>query len=229
MIQPEKSNLPSNLKFNDDYSQKVVDVTKLINKHLRVSLFLIVLIFCIIWGNIYSIQIVREREFSDKLLTYTSSYQSVASPRGDIYDRNGNILVTNSERLSIVYFPPLNISEQAEWDLALNFSQHFTIDTSILTARDLKDLYILKYSDAASLKISANEWNDYNHGKINDVEIYQLKLERISESEYNQFTELEKASYIVKTAMQTSPANSLKIIKDNCTLEEVSYLVEHNE
>jgi len=229
MKQVDKSKTTSNLKFNDDYSQKIVDVSKTINRRLKVSLIVIILVFSIIWLNIYSIQIVRQDEFTDKLITYTSSFQSVASPRGEIYDRNGNILVTNSERLSIVYFPPQGISDQSEWELALAFSKHFTVDTSILNARDLKDLYIIKYSDQASAKISKSEWNDYYSGKLNDDDIYQMKLDRISELEYNQFTDLDKASYIVKTAMQTSPANNLKIIKENCTLEEVSYLVEHNE
>ena len=66
----------------------------------------------------------------------------VTTPRGEMLDRNGQVLVGNKQRLNITYFPPQGISDEKEWELARRFSTDYEVDETQLGTRDLKDLYL---------------------------------------------------------------------------------------
>lgn len=200
-----------------------------INRRLKILIVVILLLFGIVWVNLYSVQVIRNDEFKTKLDVFTRNYLNLPSQRGIIYDRDGNVLVSNQERLSIVYYPPKNISNEAEWELAYRFVDTFEVSTENLYLRDLQDLFILLKPDEASAKITEDEWNAYRKGELNDVSIYQLKLDRITGDDVAVFDDRTRQAYIVYTLMNKAPLNSLKVIKDNCTVNEIAYLSENNE
>lgn len=201
----------------------------LISHRFKILMIVMVLLFSVVWINLYSVQVLRNEEYKTKLEQFTRNYMNMPSQRGIIYDRDGNVLVSNQERLSIVYYPPENISTDSEWELAYRFVDQFSISTDELYLRDLQDLYILLKPEAASAKITESEWSAYREGDLDDLDIYQLKLERISEADVAEFDERTRQAYIVFTLMNKAPQNSLKVIKDNCTVEEIAYLSENNE
>jgi penicillin-binding protein 3 len=208
--------------------EREFDLDRSIDRRFKIIIVSVLLLFSLVWVNLYTLQITKNAEYQQKLLDFTKSYIGIPSQRGVIYDRNGEILVSNAERLSIVYYPPANISSEEEWDMAEHFVEHFTIDNTSLYPRDLKDLYIIKYPDLVSAKITDEEWELYNDDKLTDTDIYQLKLARITESEYLSFDDETKSTYIVYTLMNAAPAKSIKIIKNDCTIEEIAYLSENN-
>ena len=208
---------------------KTDEYIKKFKPRLNLLTVIILALFLIVWINLFLIQIVRNDEYSTKLINFTKAYQYIPSPRGEIKDRNGEILVTNQERLAIVYFPPLNITSSMEWDLAYQFAEDFEVDISGLNQRDLKDVYLLKYPDEANDLILSNEWDDYYDGKITDSGIYQLKIQRITEKDTAKLDQLTIKAYQVKQAMNQSPRVSQKIIKDNATVEEIAYLIANTE
>ena len=201
----------------------------LISHRFKILIAVIVLLFGSVWVNLYSVQILRNEEYQAKLEMFTRNTMNMPSQRGIIYDRDGNVLVSNQERLSIVYYPPKNISSDAEWDLAYTFVDHFAISTESLYLRDLQDLFILLKPDEASAKITDDEWAAYRKGTLDDVDIYQLKLDRISEADVAVFDERTRQAYITFTLMNQSPINALKVIKDNCTIDEIAFLSENND
>lgn len=207
---------------------RVTDYSKLFSQRLNILSFMIGIFFLILWVTLFTIQITRNESYRYKLEQFTQSYQYMASPRGEMFDRNGEILVTNTERLAIVYFPPVDITIKKEWELAYRIADDFEIDVSTTNARDLKDLFILLYPDEAEDKITESEWESYSDGKLYDSDIYRLKLERITEAELTRFDERTIEAFVVRTAMKQTPYLSLKVIKDNATVEEIAYLIEHN-
>jgi penicillin-binding protein 3 len=209
--------------------QKSDDYIKQFKPRLNVFIAIILFLFTIIWLNLFSIQIIRNNEYSTKLINFTKTYQYIASPRGEIMDRNGEILVTNQERLAIIYYPPLNITSSEEWDLAYQFANDFDVDISTLNQRDLKDIYMINYPDEVKALISDSEWDDYYDNKITDDGIYQLKIQRITVSDTSKLTESQIKAYQVKQAMNQTPRFSQKIIKDNATVDEVAYLIANTK
>lgn len=206
---------------------KVTDFSKIFAQRLSVLTFIILGIFLIIWIRLFTLQIVKNEEYSVKLKKFTQTYQYMASPRGEIFDRHGEILVGNTERLAIVYFPPLNITAKKEWDLAYKIADDFEIDTSTVNERDLKDLFILLYPDEATAKITEAEWDAYGNGQLTDAAIYQLKIDRITSADVGRFDARTIEAFVIRTAMRQAPYLSMKVVKDSATVEEVAYLVEH--
>lgn len=209
-------------------SFKETDFNKIFATRIKLFALITSAVFVLVLLQLFSMQILQQDSYQIKLENFTQTYQTMASPRGEIFDRKGEILVTNTERLAIVYFPPLNTSTQQEWDRAYAMADAFEFSLETLTLRDLKDLYILLYPDLASDKITDAEWDQYDAGKITSVGIYNLKLTRISETDVQPIDDRTKEAFIVRTAMNASPYQSLKIIKDNVSIDEVAYLIEHN-
>jgi len=209
--------------------QKSDDYIKQFKPRLNIFIAIILFLFVIVWLNLFSIQIMRNSEYSTKLVNFTKTYQYIASPRGEIMDRNGEILVSNQERLAIIYYPPLNITSSEEWDLAYQFANDFEVDISTLNQRDLKDVYMINYPDEVKALISDKEWDDYYDDKITDDGIYQLKIQRITLNDTSKLTEIQIKAYQVKQAMNQTPRFSQKIIKDNATVDEVAYLIANTK
>lgn len=214
---------------NFKVKHKSEDYIKKFKPRLNLFTIVILILFFIVWSNLFMVQVVRNNEYSNKLINFTKTYQYIPSPRGEIKDRNGEIIVSNQERLAIVYFPPLNISSSKEWDLAYQFAKDFDVDISTLNQRDLKDVYIINYPDEANTLITDEEWSDYKKGLIKDSGIYQLKIQRITEKDTAKLDEITIKAYQVKQAMNQSPRVSQKIIKDNATVDEVAYLIANSD
>jgi len=207
--------------------EKEFNLDRSLNRRFQIIIVVVGLLFSLVWINLYTIQVIKNEEYNQKLIEFTKSYISVPTLRGSIFDRNGEVLVDNRERLSIVYYPPEKVTADQEWEMAAHFVDHFTIDSSGLYPRDLKDLFILKYPDLAKAKITQEDWDKYNAKVLSDEDIYQLKLDRITDEEIA-FDETMKSTYLVYTLMNATPAKSIKIIKDDCTIEEIAYLSENN-
>lgn len=208
--------------------QNTEDYIKRFNPRLLMLSVLLIGLFLIVWINLFSIQILRNKEYIEKLNNFTKTYQNMASPRGEIRDRNGEILVANQERLAIVYYPPLNISSNEEWDLAYQFAEDFEIDISTLTQRDLKDVFLVNFPKEAESLVTEEEWDAYYDGKLTDNGIYQLKIERLTNTHLNQLTEMMIKAYQVKQAMNQAPRFNLKTIKDNVSIDEISFLIANS-
>lgn len=208
--------------------EKEFDLDQSLNRRFKLIIVVMLMLFSLVWVNLYTVQIIKNGEYTEKLKDFTKSYISIPSLRGNVYDRNGEVLVSNQERLSIVYYPPEKVTTEEEWTMALHFASHFNIDNASLYPRDLKDMVIFLYPELTEKKVTEEEWAAYYNGTLSDNDIYLIKLDRITESDYGSFDEITKSAYVVYTLMNVAPAKSIKIIKDNCTIEEIAYLSENN-
>lgn len=215
---------------SSEHLRKALDLSKLVTRRLQVMAVAICVAMALIVVRLYSIQMLNTEAYEQKLATYTRRYQTVTTPRGEMLDRNGQVLVGNKQRLNITYFPPQNMTTDKAWDLAERFSQDFNVDETQLKTRDLKDLYLsLHRSEIYAERITDEEKAAYKAGTLTDNDIYYLELERITQDDLATLdTELRKA-YVVKQAMDLPSSGQTKIIKSDVTVEEAAYLIEHME
>jgi len=214
---------------SSDVMRQSIDLSKSVNTRLQIFMIVICLLFGVVWIRLYQVQILQQKEYAEKLEAYTKSYQTFTTPRGEILDRKGNVLVANRERLAITYLRPDGFSSDEEWELAYAFADKFEVDASGLKTRDLKDLYILLYPEEAKAKITEADWDAYYDGGLSDNDIYLLKLERITDADLSVLDLRTQQAYVVKSAMDTPPRGNVKIIKNDVTTEEAGYLVEHGD
>jgi cell division protein FtsI/penicillin-binding protein 2 len=214
---------------SSDIMRQSLDLSTVIKKRLRIFIIVICLLFSVVWVRLYQVQILSQKVYMEKLIEYTKKYQTFTTPRGEILDRNGNVLVANRERLAITYLRPLGVTNDQEWELAYRFVDLFEIDASGLKPRDLKDLFITLYPDQAKAKITQADWAQYNAGKLSDNDIYLLKIERITDDDLKVLDARTQKAFVVKSAIDTPPSGTVKIIKNDVSLTEAAYLTEHSD
>lgn len=87
------------------------------NKVRRRNIMIVAVVICVFVGfaaNLFRIQIVNAEDSGEKVVT--AATVTVEAARGEIYDRNGKVLVTNKQSNSVVfesgYFPSQNEMEK---------------------------------------------------------------------------------------------------------------------
>lgn len=210
-----------------DQLTKPADIQKSVTFRLQIFGVVIIVLMSAVLFRLYQVQVIDQQYYQNRLEIYTRRYQTVTTPRGEIKDRHGEILVANSEQLVITYLPPLRVTDREKWDLAYLFADNFEVSTENLRARDLKDLFIMLHSDEATSLIKASEWDEYRSGQLSDNDIYQLKISRITEVMLSRFDDRTRRAFVIKQAMDLPTGGREKIIKLNASKSEVAYLVEH--
>lgn len=229
-IKRKKREKKTTIAKHDNENRNILFETDLIiTRRMRVVGGVIVVLMMILLARQYQVQIINQQSYATKLAAYTSRFRKITTPRGEISDRNYNLLVTNRQVIEIVYYPAQNATSQSEWELAERFAMNFNISGETLTNRDLKDLFIHVYPRIASDKIKDEEWSDYYSGKLSDNQIYLLKLERIDQNDIASLTQQERNTWSVYTLMKSATVSQFAVIKSDVSFEETSYFLEHNE
>jgi penicillin-binding protein A len=228
LISRFKKSQKSSIRYGEiDQLTRPADIQKSVTFRLQIFGVVIIVLMATILFRLYQVQVVDQQFYQNRLEIYTRRFQTVTTPRGEIRDRYGEILVSNSEQLVITYLPPLRVTDREKWDLAFLFADSFAVSTDNLRVRDLKDLFIMLHNDEATRLINDSEWDYYRAGQLSDNDIYLLKLDRISESMLSRFDDRTRRAFVIKQAMDLPTGGREKVIKMNATKTEVAYLVEH--
>ena len=192
-----------------NYFQKIILVT-------FISLFLYFTNFIITNYNYYD----------EKLSSISNSiYNLKDAPRGRIYDRNYKLLVDNKINPSIFYFNFRKDNSTNQAKIAYKIAEIIDLDISKLTTKILKDYYMV-FDNCDSL-ILEDEWDKYYYGEISSTDIYKLKLERIDNSIFNNYSDLDKKSAYIFYLMNNGYSYEKKLIKkDNISDSELAKFVE---
>lgn len=218
------------IRQHSDQDHNVVFETELtISKRMKIIGVVIIALMSILLIRLYYLQILSQESYVLKLASYTSRYRSVTTPRGEILDRNNNLLVTNRQVVDIVYYPAKGATVNTEWELAERFTKTFELSGDSLTTRDLKDLFIFLNASKATAKITDEEWQKYYNGELSDNNIYYLKLNRITQADLDSIEDQTRDIWSVYTLMKSANVSQFAVIKSDVTFEEASYFLEHNE
>src|SRR5699024_632037 len=109
---------------------------------------------------------------------YVEINQSV--PRGEIYDRNGNLLVGNSSEQAIYFTRHRNMSNFEIMDVAKELSSYLTMDTDSLTLRDKQDYLINNYPNELK-KIMPEQVTLLENGGISQDSFNEEAYEQVDE------------------------------------------------
>ena len=195
---------------------------KIINKRLNIYLIMMILIFIFLACSLFYNQIIRNDYYKEKLKTLNNYvvYGSSA-PRGRIYDRNGVLLVDNKPVKTIVYSGSYTIDEKLE--TIKNLKNLIELDLKKVTDNMLREYYLVTNSTLVNQKISDLEWQQYNNRLISSDELYELKKERITDSELET---IDKEDAYLFYLINKGYSYDDKIIKENVSEEEYAKIAE---
>ena len=173
--------------------------------------------------------VIDKNDFKDKIdtLTYATA-QGESTPRGRILDRNLNVIVDNIAVRTITYTKQKGTKNGEMIDLAYNVIGHVDIDISKLTTRSKKEFYVAKFPNECKKLIKKSEYEKLEQKKLTVDDIYELKIDRITDEMLNELNEEDLHAAQLYYLMNSGYAYSEKTIKSNVSDEEYSYISENN-
>lgn len=181
---------------------------QVLKSRINIIMLVIFILFLILIVRLGYLQIVLGDTYQEQVenAQYVEINQSV--PRGEIYDRNGNLLVGNTAEQAIYFTRHRNMSNFEIMDVATTLSTYITMDTDRLPLRDKQDYIINNYPGELSaimpeqvtlLENGGISQNDFNEDAYNiideefadsvlneeDLNIIAVYVEMVSASELN--------------------------------------------
>ena len=190
-----------------------------------------IIFFLTITLRLYQVMLRDESKYEEELTTLaTQIVEGPSSPRGRILDRNGKVIVDNKAVKTIYYTKDKDRTTEEEIALAYEVSSHLSLSYDKVTERSKREFFVAKNNDEVTKRITDKEWEEYNQRKLTSDDIYELKIERVTEEELANFTvEDNKASYLYYL-MNRGYSYDDKIIKNtDVTDSEYAYIAENNQ
>lgn len=199
-----------------------------INRNIRIYSILIVIVFFLIGISLFQTIYVDGDEHRMVLNELTNIIvEGNTAPRGRIYDRNYNLLVDNEEVPAIVYKRENNISTSEKVEIIYQVSSHLELDYNKISVRNLKEFYLLLNDNEISSRITEEEYDKLKRRILTSDDIYNLKIDRITEDDLSSFSEEDKKSAYLYYLMNNGYSYEEHIIKEEVTDEEYSYFASN--
>jgi len=202
---------------------------KIIEKRYKILIVFIILLMVTLITKIGYMQIFRHEEYVKKIetLTYKVFYSS-STPRGRMYDRNGNIIVDNTAVKTIYYKKPTGISTKEEIVTAYKVAEYIDVDFINLSESNLRKFWVESNPKEAREKITDEELRLLKERKLTNDDIYNLKLERVTEEELNAYSDVDIEAAYIYYLMNKGYSYVEKTIKNkDVTDEEYAIIAEH--
>lgn len=200
----------------------------IIEGRYKVLSIIIVLFMSFLIISLFNVQIIRHKEFEQKL---SAANQNIvygpSAPRGRIYDTKGRIIVDNKAVKVIYYSKVSGIKPLDEIELAKKVANIIEVDYGNLNKTNIKEYWLVTNSELGKAKISDEEWQKYEERKLTSDDIYNLKLERITDEDIAIYNDFDKEVIYIYYLMNKGYYSDDKIIKrTNVTDYEYAIIAE---
>ncbi len=210
-------------------SIKNKDIKETVEKRYNILIIIIIVIMLILGINLFVVQVLRHDYYINKVAQLSQNFvTSTSTPRGRIYDRNGEIIVDNEAVKVIFYKKPANITTKDEIATAYKAAELISLDYDKLSKDNLKKFWVLNNQELAKQKITAEEWIMLDERKLTSSDIENLKIERVTDSELATFGEEDKLAAYIYYLMNVGYSYDEKVIKkENVTDKEYALIAEN--
>ena len=198
-------------------------IKEIIEKRFNILIGIVICVFCVLAFKLFSVQLINNEKYEQLALeSSTNIIEGPSAPRGRIYDRNHNLLVDNSPVKTIYYKKIKGVTSSEEVQIAYKMANIIDLDYSKLSETNLKEFWMINNEKKAKEKITDKEWEKYKERKLDDKDIYNLKISRITEEDLSKYTELDKKTAYIYYLMNKGYSYDEKIIK-NKDVTELEY------
>ena len=205
--------------------KKYLSNNKIIKLKINFISITMTTIFILILIYTFKIMIIDKETYEELLHIKTSKiYKGSEAPRGNIYDRNGILLVGN-ESIPIIKYTKTNLTNKEEIELASDIAKNIEIDYTNVTETMIKEYIYNTNKEELLNRITDKIKKQYENRKITNEEYKEIILENITEEEINNITEQEKKTAYLYYIMNLGYRYEDKIIKsEKVTEEEIKYV-----
>ena len=148
-----------------------------------------------------------------------------SAPRGRILDTNGKVLVDNLGVKTIYYNKIKGISTSEEIEIAKKLASILSVDEGSILEQ--KEFWLVNNNNGSNL-ITEEEYKLLDERKLSSSDLYDLKIERITEDMLNEEDELFRECAKVYSLMNDGYVYSKKEILKRVSDEEYAKVIESN-
>ena len=208
-------------------ASKKRNIKDIIEKRYIIMIIIICIVMIVLGLNLFFIQVIKHDFYVNKVEQLNRNVIfSNSTPRGRIYDRNGKIIVDNESVKVIYYEKPNGVTTKEEIEVAYKVADMIEIDYE-LEINDLKKFWILNNKEESNNLITDEEWQLLEERKLTNLDIENLKIERIND-QLDEFTDKDKKAASIYYLMNVGYSYDEKIIKDeNVTDKEYALIAEN--
>ena len=219
------------LSRSSDILKTQNDYFKIVNRRIFVFSIIICIIFSVISVRLIFLQIRDQEEYAVKLENYSSQTQTDSTPRGEMIDRNGNVIAKTVSSHNIIYFPPKDTTSEEQWKSAQLFAKDFEVDSDSMTNSDYQDLYMFLHTDENGNKDQGkNLLSTEEKETLNEEQQEKLIRKRITMDMVDELADEEtKDAFYVYLQMRKLPSNQNKVILEDVDSDSVAKLMENKE
>ncbi len=190
---------------------------------------LLYLSFTVIGIRLFYLQVIKHDYYVEKLRQMNEKIvYGDTMPRGNIYDRNGVLLVDNKLVKTIYYKNDLKLSTKEQIKLAYYVKDYLDLDYSKLTNSFLKDFYLLEHESDIIKRVKETDYNKFRRHEISDIEYYKLKKDLVTSEDLNIYNDEDKKAIYLYYLMTNGYSYEEKIIKKDATDYEFAFFSESN-
>ncbi|MFS0672822.1 peptidoglycan D,D-transpeptidase FtsI family protein [Ornithinibacillus sp. 179-J 7C1 HS] len=201
---------------------------------LNILFFIVFLLFAVLILQLGVVQILNGESFQEEINRTTQDTTKLPVPRGEIYDRNHNVIAKNKPMYAITYTPPKGVQAKDRLEVAQKLALYIDMfhpdkdekekQINRITDRDKKEYWYVLNPDKVKDKLSVEEAAD-----MEPAEQYKVILDRITEEEYdNNLSEQDLEIILIKKELDRAYALTPQIVKsENVTPEEYARVAEH--
>ncbi|MFK9093302.1 peptidoglycan D,D-transpeptidase FtsI family protein [Bacillus salipaludis] len=192
--------------------------------------FVVFILFSVLILRLGELQIVFGDDFKREIERTEDITVNNPVPRGKMIDRNGKVIVDNTPLNAITYTKYQSADQKEMIETAEKLAKLITKDTSKVPEREKKDFWIIKHPEEAKAKITKKEWDLYDQKKLDDKEIYNLQVARVTPKEVSGLTPEELETIAIYRDFNSGYALTPQIVKNkDVTPEEFAVVSENLE
>jgi cell division protein FtsI/penicillin-binding protein 2 len=195
---------------------------------LNMVFFVVFALFSVLILRLGELQIVFGDDFKREIERTEEITVNNPVPRGKMFDRNGTTIVDNSPLNAITYTKYQNVTQEEMLKTAGKLAKLITKDTSKVPERDKKDFWILKHPKEAKAKITEKEWNSYKQKKLDDKQIYNLQIDRVTEEDIASIQGEDLETLAIYREFNSGYALTPQIVKNKDVTPEEFAIVSEN-
>lgn len=208
-------------------ASKKRNIKDIIEKRYIIMIIIICIVMIVLGLNLFFIQVIKHDFYVNKVEQLNRNVIfSNSTPRGRIYDRNGKIIVDNESVKVIYYEKPNGVTTKEEIEVAYKVADMIEIDYE-LEINDLKKFWILNNKEESNNLITLEEWRLLEERKLTNLDIENLKIERIND-QLDEFTDKDKKAASIYYLMNVGYSYDEKIIKDEDVTDKEYALIAEN-
>lgn len=199
-----------------------------IDRRIGIYMYLVACTFLFIAYSLFkTIYLEREKHLSALEKMTDIVVEGESAPRGRIYDRNYQLLVDNEAVPTIIYKKQDKITVKQEIELAYQTAPYLELDFQKLQPRNVKEFYLAIHDKEMEQRITEEEREKVKRRILNNEDIYNLKIDRVTEEDLKTLTEEDLKVAYLYYLMNNGYSYQEKIIKENATDNEYSYFSEN--